>query len=220
MEGYGVTYITTDGYEGKVPNTYWFCGSETLLVMLPGLGYTNQMPLMYYVRELATSRFWDLLEIDYDYRAVPRETTSAEWSARFIADVEPMLKAAIARGGYKKVVLAGKSIGTSVMTSILNNGFSGNIAYVWLTPLLGSKPVYEAVKSHSPSVALFGDADYAVQGADLAVLVQSGVKMIVVPEADHGLDIAGDVPQSIAGLAQAIRELDLWLTQHVDEVTV
>ena len=41
MDRYGATYITTDGYEGKVPNTYWFCGSDTLLVMLPGLGSTG-----------------------------------------------------------------------------------------------------------------------------------------------------------------------------------
>ena len=216
MEGYATTRITTDGYDGQVPNTWWFCGSDTLLVLLPGLGYTNQMPLMFYLHQLGTGRRWDILEIDYDYRSVPRDTTAAEWDARFIADVEPMLRAAIARGGYTRIVLAGKSIGTRVITSLVNHGFGGNLVYLWLTPLLISPAVYDAVKSHAPAVAVFGDADYAVQNVDLAPLANAGVSLIIVPEGDHGMSIPGDVPRSVAELARVLRELDTGLTHHTN----
>lgn len=215
MENYHVTSITVPGHDGEVPNSFWLNGSDTLLVLLPGLGYTNQMPVMFYLHELAEAHRWDLLEIDYDYRRVPRETTSEQWTARFVADVEPILHAAVARGGYGKLVLAGKSIGTSVMTSILNHGIQAATAYIWLTPLLRNPHVYESVKTHHPSIAVFGDADYAVQDVDLAPLAQAGVKLVIAPGADHGMMIPGNVPESIANLARAMQELDDWLEQNV-----
>lgn len=215
MDTYHVTSITTPGYDGEVPNSFWLNGSDTLLVLLPGLGYTNQMPLMFYLRELGVVRGWDLLEIDYDYRRVPRETTSEQWTARFVADVEPVIRAAVTRGGYGKLVLAGKSIGTSVMTSILNHGIEAATAYIWLTPLLRNPHVNESVRTHHPSIAVFGDADYAVQDVDLAPLAQAGVKMVIAPGADHGMMIPGNVAESIANIARAMQELDVWLEQNV-----
>lgn len=215
MDNYTATPLDIDGFDAKVANTHWTNGSDTLLIMLPGLGYTNQMPLMFYIHQLALARGWDALQVDYDYRRIPQNTSGAEWSARMLADVQPAIDAALSHGTYRHVVLAGKSIGTRVMTTLLDNGFSKATAYIWLTPLLRAEPVRTAMMKHTPAVAVFGDEDFAVQGVELAPIAQAGTSMIVMPGGDHGMMIAGSVPESIAALAHVINELDAWLGQHV-----
>jgi dienelactone hydrolase len=215
MDGYSVETLGVQGYDAQVPNNHWTNGSETLLIMLPGLGYTNEMPLLFYLRESAMRRSWDVLQVNYDYRAVPRDTSAEEWSVRMVKDSRPVIDAALAKGHYKHVVLAGKSIGTSVMSALLRRGFDKATAYIWLTPLLRGKPVHDAVTTYSPSVAVFGDADYAVDGVNLAPIAQTGVRMIVMPGGDHGMMTQATVPESIAALAQVMHELEAWLNQNV-----
>ena len=213
MSHYSVEHFDLPGYDQPIKNDYWTIGSDTLLIMLPGLGYTNQMPLMFYLHEIAQARSWDVLQVHYDYRTVPRETSSEEWIARFLGDVRPLIDAAMEKGRYKNVVLAGKSIGTNVMTTLLSRGFEGATAFIWLTPLLRSEPVRQAVMNNGPSIALFGDKDYAVADVNLTPISQAGVHMIIVPGADHSMMIEGNVPESIAMLAHSMRELENWLDE-------
>lgn len=216
MDDYSIETLPVQGYDALVPNNYWNKGSETLLISLPGLGYTNDMPLMFYLHEMAIARSWDALQVNYDYRTVPRETSAEAWSARMIADVQPTIEAALAKGNYKHVVLAGKSIGTRVMATLLARGFDKATAYIWLTPLLVVEPVRDAAMSNGPSIAVFGDADYAVANVDLAPIAQAGVRMIIMPGGDHGMLVKdASVPESIAELANVMQELDTWLDRTV-----
>lgn len=215
MDGYNIDVLQTQGFDGPVDNRYWTIGSDTLLILLPGLGYTNDMPIMFYLHEIAIARRYDVLQVNYDYRGVPRETSAEEWSARMIADVQPLIEAALAKGSYLNVVLAGKSIGTRVMTTLLARGFEKATAYIWLTPLFASEPVKQAAMNNAPSVAVFGDADYAVANVDLAPIAKAGVRIIVQPEGDHSMMVPGNVPQAIADLANAMRELDTWLGENI-----
>ena len=211
MDGYKIDSFDIQGYDAPVPNTFWTVGSDTLLISLPGLGYTNDMPIMFYLGELARNRGYDVLQVNYDYRGVPRETSAEEWSARMLADVRPVIEAALAKSDYRNVILAGKSIGTRVMATLLARGFDKATAYIWLTPLFVAEPVKQAAMNNGPSVAVFGDADYAVANVNLAEIAQAGVRIIVQPEGDHGMMVPGNVPQSIADLANAMKELDDWL---------
>lgn len=215
MDGYSVTTLNATGYDAPVPNTHWTVGSDTLLIMLPGMGYSNQMPLMFYLHQLALARKWDVLQVDYDYRDIPRETSAEEWSARMYADTHPLIEAALARGEYHHIVLAGKSIGTNVMTTLLRRGFDKSTAHIWLTPLLRSKAVRQAVMSTPKSVAVFGDEDFAIAEVNLGAIFQAGVQLIILPGGDHGMITKNGVPESIAGLAQIVFELDTWLGQNV-----
>lgn len=215
MEGYNVESLPIQGYEAPVPNRYWSNGSNTLMIMLPGLGYTNDMPIMFYLHHMALDRGYDVLQVNYDYRSVPRETSAQEWSARMLADVQPAIDAAVAKGNYANIILAGKSIGTRVMATLLANGFDKATGYIWLTPLFVAEPVKEAAMNNGPSIAIFGDADYAVANVDLAPIARAGVRIVVLPGGDHSMMIDGPVPESIAELAQAMKELDAWIGQSI-----
>ncbi len=215
MDGYKVTTLEVQGYDAPVPNSYWSIGSDTLLVLLPGLGYTNQMPILFYLNEIGMSRRYDVLQVDYDYRGVPRETSAEEWSARMIGDVQPTIEAALANGKYQNVILAGKSIGTRVMASLLNSGFDKATAYIWLTPLFVAEPIRKIAMEHLPAVAVFGDADYAVKDVDFGEIARAGVYLIIQPGGDHSMSIPGNVPESIVDLAKAMQEIDAWLARTI-----
>lgn len=215
MDGYSIETLEVQGYDAPVPNSYWSHGNSKLLIMLPGLGYTNDMPIMFYLHQIATNRGYDVLQVNYDYRGVPRDTSAEEWSARMIADVQPVIEAALAKGSYKSVVLAGKSIGTRVMAALLARGFDKATAYIWLTPLFASEPIRNLAMEHGPSIAVFGDADYAVANVDLASIAKAGVRLIIQPEGDHSMMVQGNIPQSISDLASAMKEIESWLDQVV-----
>lgn len=204
-------HYSRTSFESSVANEYWSRGSDTLLILLPGLGYTNQMPIMFYVHEMAMARNWDILMVNYDYRGVPRE----ELGARFLPDIVPIIESALAARNYGNVVLAGKSIGTRVMSSLLNHGFDRATALIWLTPLLVNEDVLRAIVGNTPGIAVFGDADFAVEGVDLAPLEMAGIPQIVVPHGDHSLDTPGDIPGSIRALADVMQQLDAWLAATV-----
>lgn len=215
MDGYKIEMLEVQGYDAPVPNTYWSHGSDTLMILLPGLGYTNDMPIMFYLHQLSTGRGYDVLQVNYDYRSVPRETSAEDWSARMLADVRPTIDAALAKGTYRHIVLAGKSIGTRVMATLLAHGFDMATGYIWLTPLFVSEPVKQAAMKNGPSVAVFGDADYAVANVHLPTIAQAGVEMVIQPGGDHGMMLPGRVPESISDLARAMQEVDSWLARTV-----
>lgn len=206
---------TISSLDAPVPNDYWDNGSETLLVMLPGLGYTNQMPVMFYVHQMAMARNWDILQVNYDYRGLHQDLPRDAWDDRFVIDCLPAIEAALAQREYTHVVLAGKSIGTRVITALLAAGFDHPTAYIWLTPLFTAPEIFQAAREHRPSVAVFGDNDFAMDGVDPDSLEQSGIHSIVMPGGDHGLQIAGKVADSIEALAACYRQLDSWLTDTV-----
>lgn len=215
MDEYKIETLDVQGYDAPVPNAYWKIGSETLLVLLPGLGYTNDMPILFYLHQIGVERGYDVLQVNYDYRGVPRETTAEDWSARMLADVQPTIEAALAKGNYRNVVLAGKSIGTRVMATLLAHGFDKATAYIWLTPLFVSEPVKQAAMEHGPSVAVFGDADYAVANVSLPPIAKAGVEMVIQPGGDHSMMLQGRVPEAISDLARAMHEIDAWLARTV-----
>jgi hypothetical protein len=57
------------GYrERQVPNrVFGFPESDTLVVFLPGIRYTNDAPVLYYSRSIALDSGWDVPAVDYRY---------------------------------------------------------------------------------------------------------------------------------------------------------
>ena len=88
IDGYSIETLDVQGFDALVPNNYWSKGSDTLLIMLPGLGYTNDMPLLFYLHEIAINRGFDVLQVNYDYRRVPRETSAEEWADRMMGGLD------------------------------------------------------------------------------------------------------------------------------------
>jgi len=137
--------------------------AEHLALFFPGLGYTNQMPALYYPARLLESAGADVLQIDYAYNQ-RSEYETLDFSGKMqwlLADTAAAYQAALKQRPYQKITLVGKSLGTLAMGHILTHkNFSHSLQCVWLTPLLRNERLREQIKK-VPHKAFFtiGTAD-------------------------------------------------------------
>lgn len=206
------------GFDGaSVPNRFLRHEGPTdlLAVLLPGMGYSNDRPLMHYAGQLVrftSPRGADVLGVDYAYQAV---TDEAELRARMAADVGAALVTAMAqRREYGSVTLIGKSIGTIAMTSVLDRQIVGSSSRcVWLTPLLKRGDVRDRVLLHpGPSFIAIGTEDPHFDPAWLAQWQSAtGGTLAIAEGGNHGLSIDRDVLRSIGLLGDVMAKLQEFL---------
>lgn len=201
------------GYQNRpVPNRLLRHDGESdrLAILLPGFGYTLDMPLFFYAQNLLTGAGADVLRVEYAYNQVPSfgKLPPGEAGRWLAADVGAAYQAAISQRPYRELILVGKSLGTMAMGHLLTNPdrFAGEIRAVWLTPAF-RMPGLTALMARAvvPSLIIIGDADPHYDPAALAALPAAMTDhLLVIPGADHGLDLPGDVTASVAALAQAV----------------
>ena len=77
------TTLTIQGYRDEaVPNRFLRPQGAInhLAVLLPGFGYTLDMPLFYYAQNLLLERGWDVLRVEYAYNTPPNSKRCQRWS--------------------------------------------------------------------------------------------------------------------------------------------
>jgi hypothetical protein len=203
------------GWRGEaVPNTFYRqeTKAQSLGIILPGVGYTAHMPLLYYARLVMQGKGMDVLAVEYSYtRRADFQAASEEERARwFITDVTSAVNTALAQGAYEKVTLVGKSLGTLGMGHLVSadERLRGASA-VWLTPLLKYQHLFAQISRWAGrSLFVIGSADPHYDPHLLAeVQSATGGEAIVVDGADHSLEIPGDALASLNALHLVVKEL-------------
>jgi predicted alpha/beta-hydrolase family hydrolase len=213
------TTLTIQGYRDEhVPNRLLRPEGATdhLAVLLPGFGYTLDMPLFYYAENLLQERGWDVLRVEYAYNTRPEFQTQPEperdrW---LLADTMAAWRAGLGQRTYERVVLIGKSLGTLAMGHLLTTGdLPPAVGAVWLTPMLSVERLRQQISRYGgPSLFVIGTAD---PHFDPAVLEQMQVatagEAVVVKNADHGMDIPGDPIASVRAVERVVEALGRFL---------
>lgn len=207
------------GYRNEaVANTFFRQKHETrhVAILLPGLGYTAHMPIMYYPGRLLVARGADVLRVEYTYSRRPDfQALSDEGQDRwFHADVLAAYDAALAQRDYERLTLVGKSIGTLAIGYLLTTKAQlPQPQCVWLTPLLKNEQLRAQIKQvKHRALFVIGTADPEYDQARLAEVRQAtSGESIVIDDADHNLEIAGDVAQSIRAIQQVIDGIQKFL---------
>jgi predicted alpha/beta-hydrolase family hydrolase len=213
------TTLTIQGYRDEaVPNRFLRPESaiDQLAVLLPGLGYTLDMPLFYYAENLLLERGWDVLRVEYAYNTRPEFQTlpKQERDRWLLADATAAWRAGLTQRTYARVVLIGKSLGTLAMGHLLTTADPPpNAGAVWLTPLLSNERLRQQIQQYGgPSLFVIGTAD---PHFDPVVLEQMQVatvgEAVVVRNADHGMDIPGDPIASVRALERVVEALSRFL---------
>jgi predicted alpha/beta-hydrolase family hydrolase len=213
------TTLTIQGYRDEpVPNRFLRPEGaiDHLAVLLPGFGYTLDMPLFYYAENLLQERGWDVLRVEYAYNMRPEFQTLPEQERDrwLLADTTAAWRAGLGQRTYERVVLIGKSLGTLAMGHLLTMGdLPPAIGAVWLTPLLTKERLRQQISRYGgPSLFVIGTAD---PHFDPVVLEQMQVattgEAVVVKNADHGMDIAGDPIASVRAVERVVEALGRFL---------
>ncbi len=191
--------------------------TNRLALVLPGINYTADMPLMYYTTQVLQFHGADVLQLRPDYQAPAFQNTPVEGRLSWMAnDMRAGLAAGLAAGSYQQVILAGKSIGTLSMALLLaqSSGLDPSVT-VWLTPLLHDPLVVKAALAHGgPSffMASSGDKTFDPQAMQ-SIQDHTRAQAWIAEGADHSLEIPGDPLQSLSLLLAGMQALSAFLVE-------
>lgn len=217
---YAAESLPINGYRGEpVPNEFLRQQGESdhLAVLLPGMGYTCDMPLFYYAESLLLHTGADVLRVEYAYNRRPgfRELPQDEQRRWLLADATAGFRAALGQRPYREVTLIGKSLGTLAMGHLLAEFPGRGVRAVWLTPLLREDGLREQMRLHGgPALLATGTADPFYEPLSLDEVreaIEGEGQVVLIEGADHGLDIPGDPIASVKAVEQVVAALQAFL---------
>ncbi|HQE94043.1 MAG TPA: hypothetical protein PLH19_15120 [Anaerolineae bacterium] len=205
--------ISITGYERRpVPNTFVRQRDETAhaAIVLPGLGYTAQMPLLFYVTEWLLAQNADVLQVNYEYVDTFRELDGAARERRLSADSDAAYHALMAQRPYTRLTVVGKSLGTLAMAHLFaTQTLPARTDALWLTPALNHPQVHAQMATFAgPSLLVIGTADSFYDPTLLAAIGETSMrKFVVVEGAGHDMSVGDDVIRSIQALETIMHAL-------------
>ncbi|MGO9122010.1 MAG: hypothetical protein ACLQPD_30905 [Desulfomonilaceae bacterium] len=124
---HSIVTLDLNGYRNEVVSATFFrqeTSTNHLGLLFPGYGYSGQMPLLYYPRQLLLESGADVFVLRYDYSERPDfQSASAEERDIWLrTDTLAAYERALAQGNYERVTLIGKSIGTRAIGHLLLRG--------------------------------------------------------------------------------------------------
>ena len=197
--------------ELPVPNRFFRqeSGAGHLAILLPGYGLSNDTPLHYFTTSHLLDRGADVLLVDYDYshRADYRASDAATRRRWLLDDTTAICRGALGQRPYRRITLVGKSLGTRAMAHLLSTEerLRGADA-IWFTPIWTEAPVAAVLlAARRRALVIIGTADPLYDPA-IARKVRQALdgELLVIADAEHGLEIAGDVIRSVHALEEAI----------------
>jgi hypothetical protein len=149
-------------------------------VILPGIRYFSQAPLLWFAREAAQSGGWSVVEVD---ERAPGGEEPFGW-------MRGQAERAIAEASAAATVaVVGKSLGSVAATL-----WSGPA--VWLTPLLDRVEIAEALRATtSPTLIVGSPADPS--WGEGTVPENPALEVLELPGLDHSLQVSGDPAASL-----------------------
>lgn len=187
--------------------------SDTLAVLLPGIGYTNDRPLLDYSKRLCLELGYDVLPIEYGFQAARIEYNIENVNANFdiiLNESRSILNLSLDKK-YKKIVFIGKSFGTLIQRFLCDdicNKYS--FKNIYLTPI--NRTVELGISKNSLVISGTNDPllskEYSNKLKEIADL-----NVLFVPECDHSLNVKNDTIRSIDYLKQILTAQKKYLLQ-------
>jgi predicted alpha/beta hydrolase len=194
--------------------------TQQLAVVLPGIGYTAHMPVLYYPTRVLVSRGADVLCVEYDYYRKPAfgKASGAERDRWLSADAAAALEAGLAQRPYTQIVLVGKSLGTLAVGHLITADVRlAQASCIWLTPLVRDETLRRQISQAKPrSLFVSGTADPHYNPAGFAEIIKAtSGQSLLIENANHSLETAGSIPKSLHALERVVQAVDAFLTNTI-----
>jgi hypothetical protein len=168
-----------------------------VLVLLPGAWYPTAAPLLWFARAAAMRRGWTALEVWDELRE------GQDWAGWGGERAEAALAFA---GEGARVFFVAKSLSSTAAPVAAQH----RIPSVWLTPLLDEEVVVEGLgRATASSLLIGGTADPHWNRA----AAPSGVEVLELEDADHSLELPGNLDGSLFYLQNVTNRIDRFLAE-------
>ncbi|KMN43217.1 alpha/beta family hydrolase [Bacillus sp. LK2] len=185
-------------------------GFNTVCFMFSGSGYNYDKPLFYYTTMVMLQNKIDVVHIHYSYDEQLMKKTMEEITKIMMDDINPVMNEVLKNGQYNKSMFLGKSLGTIPIANDLmkREGFLQS-KMILLTPLLTYHSIFESIlHSHHEGLLVIGDKDHQYNANQIEQLDQSNLKIEVVKNANHSLNVGEfETENSISALSRVIEKL-------------
>jgi predicted alpha/beta-hydrolase family hydrolase len=167
-------------------------------VLLPGVRYFSQAPLLWFAREAAAARGWSALELS---ERAPGDQEPFEW-------MRDRAERALDATEAETVVVIGKSLASAAAPLVAER----DLAAVWLTPLLIRPEVVRALAAAGAPALLVGStadptwANGELPGGD-------AIEIMELEGVDHSLQVEGDPLASLDVLRRVTERVGAFLAR-------
>jgi hypothetical protein len=163
-------------------------------VILPGVAYFSQAPLLWFAREAAQAAGWSVLELT---ERAPRAEEPFAWMrdrARRVLD----------EATADTVAVVGKSLASAAAPLVAERGLPA----VWLTPLLNRPEIASALAAAPGPALLVGSPADPTWGEGN---VPSGPEVLELDGLDHSLQVKGEPLASLEALRRVTERIGEFL---------
>lgn len=178
--------------------------SNKLCIILPGIGYCLDRSYLDYSKQLAKELGYDVLEIEYGYQINRSEFNVEKEFSIMVSESLEVIDNAIEKD-YEEILIIGKSIGTSVQ-SFLNKDLKERfkkIKNIYISPV--NKTLNE-FNIEANSLVITGDKDPLLSLEHrLNIESREDVESFIIENANHALDIEGDVMSTVDALKESLK---------------
>ncbi len=166
------------------------------VVLLPGARYPTRAPLLWFVREVAVSRGYGVLEV---LDEPPVGADPFAW-------VQDRARRALEHRPTELDVLVGKSLSSDLAGLAADRGLPA----IWLTPLLDRPEIVAALgRTPRPTLLVGGTADPTWRPERLSDNVM--LDRLELDGLDHSLQLPGDPQASLHALRRVAKKADRFL---------
>ena len=183
-------------WSDRVLNDYFTTDSDTLVVMLPGYGYTVEGPLFYYLTGMCIELKFDVIQVNYGFQV-------ARCDIDYSNDVDTVLKEIktflAGMKTYSKVIIIGKSMGT---------GFIDDLSDLYQEPLsvhLTPTDLTLTEELNERMFVIYGSADSMLSEASKNKLAKK-CKRLIISNGDHSLEV-GHVHTDLDNMKQIMKSV-------------
>ncbi|MEK4572628.1 MULTISPECIES: alpha/beta hydrolase [Bacillus] len=185
-------------------------GSNTICFMFSGSGYNYDKPLFYYATMLMLENKIDVVHIHYSYDGQLMEKPMEEVTKVMVDDINPIINEVLRNGQYNDSMFLGKSLGTiPIANDLMKREEYLQSKMILLTPLLTFDSIFDSIlHSRHDGLLVIGDKDHQYNAGQIEQLDQSNLKIEVVKNANHSVNIGGfETENSIEAIAKVIEKL-------------
>lgn len=194
-------------------------GSGVLCAILSGYNYNQRNPLLHYSKEVFHKRKFDCLSFDLEYYRNKRFQSLDEGAQRayFEEDCQTIVQTLVRlleQRGYARLILMGKSLGTSVIRRCLRvSRIVERSVLILLTP--GSEwndsiPEFNALDNPLLVIGSLGDELYPVDNLE-ALRRRKNLSLLELKAGNHSLEV-GEVHKDLEIVATVVQALESFLT--------
>ena len=170
--------------------------ADRCVVLLPGVRYFSQAPLLWFAREAAQAAGWSALELS---ERPPADADPFDW-------MRARAQSALAATEAERVVVVAKSLGSVAAALVAERALPA----IWLTPLLVRPDVVAALNAAAGPALLVGSSADPTW-ADGERPDNDALEIVELDGLDHSLQVEGDPLASLDVLRRVTERVEAFL---------